>query len=831
MEARYRFRGEAGAVLLIATLTLNATVTAVQEPTQYVGMSLGDALRVLQGRGLRIVFTSAAVTPDLRVRVEPKRRTPRQQLEELLAPHGLVARDGPGGTIQIVRGQPVVVPSRPAATGTIGGSIVHAFTAVPLAGVIVRVDGTTHESRTDAAGRFLLRHIEAGRRIVRVSSDGYLLATRAVDVTRGATATVTVKLAPVVSTHSEHVTVNGPRPHRTDRGVSSESSLGRTQVERMYGSLADDPIRAAHALPRVSTVDEFRSEFTVRGSPFRHVDLVIDGVSTQWLQHTAYGRGATGSLGMLAAPVLESVALQAGAYPRRRGDRLGPQLELTLREGSREHVELRGMVGGTNAMLLGEGPLGQSGRGSWLVAARQSFLEWPTERPESRRTAFGFSDAVGKLVYDVRPSQQVSVSVLSGISNIDGGDDLAPDVLGDGTNRASLVNVSWRSTFGSSLLLTQRASLVTQRFLNRYQTGRDGDRGANQEVAYRADVARPLGRGLLDAGVQVGRSAMDGTPPSGLDKRFAAASWVRSGYAHFAWKAAPNLTLSPGLRVTDSSLLGRPVVTRWLLAEWGFRQAWTLNASAGVSHQLPDLHQLTGEALSADFVAERATHLDVGIEQRPTQRLRWQATFFARRENNVLREPDLYPRLLGNVPTAPGPGGYVNALRGAFEGVELLIDRYSATGLSGWASYSYGGSRYTDTERLQTFWADFDQRHAFNLFAAYRFANGASLGGTYRAGSNFPLPGYFARRNGGLFVGDRRNQVRLPVYARLDLRGDFGFDYLGRHLTVFGEVLNVLNRGNAGRANGTVNPLTGEATGFIDMLFRRRASAGIVIEF
>jgi outer membrane cobalamin receptor len=266
-----------------------------------------------------------------------------------------------------------------------------------------------------------------------------------------------------------------------------------------------------------------------------------------------------------------------------------------------------------------------------------------------------------------------------------------------------------------------------------------------------------------------------------------------------------------------------------MLGEWGFRSGWTLNASTGVSHQLPDLHQLTAEARSADLVAERATHLEAGIEQRPTQTLRWQATFFARRENNVLREPDVYPRLVATVPTAPG--GYVNALRGSSRGIELLVDRYSASGFSGWASYSFGRSRYTDTERLQTFPADFDQRHAFNLFGAYRFANGASVGGTYRAGSNFPLSGYFARRDGGLFVGDRRNQVRLPVFSRLDLRGDFRFASLGRHLTIFGEVLNVLDRGNAGRANGTVNPLTGEATGFIDMLFRRRASAGILIEF
>src|SRR5919106_415496 len=90
------------AVLLVAALTLSATSAAAQGSEQFKGRSLVDALRVLQARGLQIVFSSATVTPDLRVRSEPRAATARQQLDELLAPHGLKARDGPGGTIQVV---------------------------------------------------------------------------------------------------------------------------------------------------------------------------------------------------------------------------------------------------------------------------------------------------------------------------------------------------------------------------------------------------------------------------------------------------------------------------------------------------------------------------------------------------------------------------------------------------------------------------------------------------------------------------------------------------------------------------------------------------------
>jgi hypothetical protein len=52
-----------------------------------------------------------------------------------------------------------------------------------------------------------------------------------------------------------------------------------------------------------------------------------------------------------------------------------------------------------------------------------------------------------------------------------------------------------------------------------------------------------------------------------------------------------------------------------------------------------------------------------------------------------------------------------------------------------------------------------------------------------------------------------------------------------RRFTVFVELLNVLNRRNTGVANGSVDAETGEAFGFTDALFRRPASAGILIEF
>jgi len=61
------------------------------------------------------------------------------------------------------------------------------------------------------------------------------------------------------------------------------------------------------------------------------------------------------------------------------------------------------------------------------------------------------------------------------------------------------------------------------------------------------------------------------------------------------------------------------------------------------------------------------------------------------------------------------------------------VSRQSVTGLSGWAAYSYAKTRYTDTERLETFWADFDRRHAFTAAWTYPLSTRTNLGAIFRA--------------------------------------------------------------------------------------------------
>jgi Ca-activated chloride channel family protein len=74
-----------------------------QTAGRYVGRPLADLLRDLQSLGLKVVFSSELVRPEMRVVSEPKSTSPREILDEVLAAHGLRAVAGPKDTWLVVR--------------------------------------------------------------------------------------------------------------------------------------------------------------------------------------------------------------------------------------------------------------------------------------------------------------------------------------------------------------------------------------------------------------------------------------------------------------------------------------------------------------------------------------------------------------------------------------------------------------------------------------------------------------------------------------------------------------------------------------------------------
>ena len=176
---------------------------------------------------------------------------------------------------------------------------------------------------------------------------------------------------------------------------------------------------------------------------------------------------------------------------------------------------------------------------------------------------------------------------------------------------------------------------------------------------------------------------------------------------------------------------------------------------------------------------ERAYHADVGLEQALGASARWQVTFYNREERDVLRLPAselrvVDGRLLGISLSAP----WVNALDGYARGVELLVQRRSNSGLSGWLSYSYGVNRYHDRRPARRSTATSISGTPSTPTVSIALTNRFSLTGKLRMGSNTPAIGYWEQRGERQFVGIDAQRPRVcRCYSRLDVRANRTFNW------------------------------------------------------
>jgi outer membrane cobalamin receptor len=732
-----------------------------------------------------------------------------------------------------------------ASGGIIRGIVLDRVGGTPIANVPVRLQDGADVVTTDASGRFELINVPSGSRTLFVSIVGFILVKRTVQVESGQTVEVTVVLSEGTGTYSERVDVTAGRFREQERAVPAQQVLGSADIQNLRSLVTNDPMRTVHVLPGVSAGDDFRSEFAVRGSPFGNIAFTLDGVPAPFILHTVQQVQDGGSIAMVNGDILDGIALMNGSYPQRYGNRLGAELDFLMREGSRERRQARVGVSGTDASVVVEGPLGATRSGSWLVSFRKSYLEYILKQvsDEGDDLGFGFSDVQAKLVRDLSNRHRLEVELVAGRSRLDQMPEFVDrDEVTDGRNSAVFVNAGWRYTPSATFGLTQRIGFAINEFKNSNVDGVVLGDGGGSDLTWRADlVATRSENTTLEAGGQVQRQGRESGAVGEIDAGGPTQSIYdghtihSSAYAQLVWSPTPRLTITPGGRIDHWSLTSDTEASPWVQISWKLSKSLTLRGGSGIYRQFPGIDNVTGVFGNADLQHERAYHADVGVEQ-GFGSVRWQLTLYNREERAVFRRNLSELRLIEGqalpvfYPGEPPPLWY-NALDGYARGVELLVQRRSNSGLTGWVSYSYGVSRYTDQRTGESFDGDFDQRHTINAYGVFRLTARWSVAAKWRAGSGIPAEGYFEQRGERYFLSTERNTLRVPLYSRLDVRANRAFDLRSTRLTLFVEVMNVLGRDNVRAERPGLNVRTHEIFGLFQTMIPRFPSAGILIEF
>lgn len=739
-------------------------------------------------------------------------------------------------------------------------SIVLAFLAAwPMSGAIVNgvvSDAATREAIgrvslrgcgaravvTDGSGRFRLETL-AKDCVLYVAAVGYRpLSIKLNDLRDGTPVELEIALHPDTMRRSDSVDVAAP-PFAGEEG--SAVALAGNELRNLGSVLADDPLRAVHSLPGVTSNDDFQSQFAIRGAGFQRTGIYLDGILLHSPFHTLQGDTTSASLSIVEGEMLESATLYPSALPPPYGDRTAGALDFRTRDGDTKQFGMRSTLSMSNAGVTFEGPI--KDRGSWLAAARKSYLQYIIERTAGDSTlAFGFWDTQAKLSYQVAGGHHISLSFIDGHSGLDrtrAAQQFGLNTVVDGDYQFTLGSAAWRWSSGDKLSIVNRLGWMRERFVNRNRDRAPTARGAYGEWLWNADASMTItARAVLNWGVTFRRIRDDGffdrllsppSPPIAVE-RYRGTGVRSGGYAQQSWSPWERLQLVLGGRFDYHSVNKLGAASAYANAAIALWRQARLFLTWGTSSQYPEISQFFSLAGSPRLIPERANHTAIGLEQNFGDRTRFRAEVYTRQDRDLLFRPDYEPRMVdGAVLAPPLYPEWTNSARGWARGFQVFVQRRAANNLTGWVAYAYGRTYTHDGVTGNRFDADYDQRHSFRVYASYRIKPTVNLSGRWMWSTGLPVRGYFAQVGPqDIRLSDQRNRLRLPAYQRVDFRINKAFIRNWGQMTLFAEVINLTNRENIRFDDlRSYDSRTGAARLSFERMFPILPSAGLVIDF
>ena len=722
----------------------------------------------------------------------------------------------------------------PIATGAITGRIVDLHTGEPIAKASVSIAGQAQTAgriaTTSDDGRFQLVNVPAGTYELRISTVGYGLLKKRVELTAGATLSLDLKLGQEALRDTQQITVVAAPFDAVVPDAPTQYSLDISELQNLSTVLANDPFRAVASLPGVAANQDFYADFAVRGAGPEHTGVFIDGVLVDHPTYVLEDAGNIGSLSAVNGEVVRSVSLLSGAFPANYGDRTGAVLDVVTRDGARDRIATRVLADVLGAAVTSEGPIGHAKNASWLVSGRQSYLGYLLDRlGVGGGLTLNYSDIFGKLSWDPTPHHKLSVSSTYGVTST------ARNAINIANQSASFFT-NGAAQHGMSALhwdwIPSPNTLAQAQFYwthdHEYDTNPSNavDLDSTSNVyGFREDFTHQSGHWNKFAGGFESRSSSQqrtsytqwnyitdklGTPLLLLD-HYTGSAWLPGGFL------ADTVTL-------PESRLAISVGGRWDYFTPSSQWVWLPHASAilkatkttgltvawGQYAQMPSLLQLYGAFGTPSLRAERATHETVAVDQFFTERLRLHVELYNRQEHEDIYSPQSEFRLLASGQTGFPTLGPVlgNNLDAYARGIEVSLQRRSANRLSGWVAYSRSYSKYWQPGTTLSFPGDYDQRNTFSAYAAYRITRTINVSANARYGSGLPIPGYLASSTltvpgdpnsttGVIYLlTQSRNALREDDYQRDDIRINKVFTRKHFNLTLHGELENLTGHVN-----------------------------------
>lgn len=693
---------------------------------------------------------------------------------------------------------------------TISGYVKDAKNGETLIGVSVFIQELATGTSTNVYGFYSIS-IPPGKYTMEYSYLGFEKQVKTIDLKSNQK--VDVELEEEAAALEEIVVVS----EREDNNVSglemSTNKLNIQTIQKMPALLGEvDVIRSIQLLPGVSTVGEGASGFNVRGGSIDQNLVLLDEAPVYNSSHLF------GFFSVFNPDAVKDVKLYKGGIPARYGGRLSSILDVRMKEGNAKRFSGSGGIGFIFSRLALEAPIIKD-KASFIVAGRRSYIDVlsrPFLSDDLKESALNFYDLTLKTNYTINTKNRIYLSGYLGRDNFVFGDDAGFN-WGNAT-----ATFRWNHLFNDRLF-----SNFTAYYSNYDYELNFGDEAENsfdwdakivnysikQELSYYLNPDNLLtfgGQAILyefEPGNAIGVSEGEVSDVS-LSTKYALEG---SLFIENEQNIGARFSLNYGLRFSYFNYMGkgtayelgeapagqrRPIIGEDPFDQWESIQTYTnFEPRASIKYQINEKSSIkasynrTAQYIHLISNGTASTPIDVWTPStnniRPQMADQVALGFFKNfRNNTYVGSLEVYYKDFDDlVEYIDGADIFLNefieadllSADGRAYGLEFQLEKKKGR-FTGWMSYTLARSerRTEGINKGEWFPSRFDQTHNFSTTLFYDLNKRWSVSANFVLNSGTPTTfptnrlgqqGYVIPIN----ASEDRNNVRIPVYHRLDL--------------------------------------------------------------
>ena len=696
---------------------------------------------------------------------------------------------------------------------TISGYVKDSLTGETLIGASLQLAGSGGGVNSNAYGFYSIT-LNAGEQILSCSFIGY--ESRQMQIALSANRQVNFLLVPRASTGQEVVVYGRRRDENVKNTQMGRFDLSVAKVKALPVLLGEvDLLKTLQLLPGVRNAGEGNTGLYVRGGgPDQNLIILDDAV--------VYNTGHLfGFFSVFNADAIKNVTLIKGGMPAQYGGRLSSVLDVAMKDGNANKLQVDGGIGLIASRLSIQGPI-KKDKASFIISARRTYIDVLVKPfiPKSSQfsgSGYYFYDLNTKVNYKISEKDRLYLSGYFG-----------KDVFDFRNSRRSFsANIPWgnatatlrwnhvfdRKLFANTTLVYNKYNFAFNASQNNFNIRlASGIKDLNAKVDfdyYPAPQHKIKFGGLythhmFTPNILSGNQDSTEFKPNNANNKYANEAAL---YIQDDWELSDKFKINLGLRYSSFKQVGpytkytedangnKLDSTHYGSGEkiktyGGFEPRVTLryaiddrsSVKASVTRNLQYIHLVSnaGSTLPTDLWVPSTYYVQPQIA--------WQyATgFFKNFKDNMYETSlELYYKNMQNqieykegyTPSLSDPEKQFVFGRGWSYGAELYIGKNKGR-LTGWLGYtlSWTYRKFPQLNGGEQYFAKYDRRHDLSVVGSYELNKKWKLSAVfvYGTGNATTLPERFYIINGVLTQEySRVNQYRLPAYHRLDFAATY----------------------------------------------------------